>query len=126
MDAVEVSAGTDYSRGLQKTGNNARACVASCDAAQASPLLPRDAMSRDVRETQAAVYDLHKEWRELTALRLKIQEGPHDDAAERNLLARLERHREKLQALRSAMIAELEDELLAAGPAGGTPFLAHN
>jgi hypothetical protein len=83
-------------------------------------------MTRDVTETQTALYDLHREWRELTSLRQNMREAPYDEAAERNLVVRLERHREKLHALRSAIIADLEEDLLGSGAAAGAPFLTHN
>ena len=80
-------------------------------------------MPRDVAATRDAICGLHKEWAELVSLRRSVLDAPYDEAAERNLVARLESHREKLHALRSSI---LEDSTASRPSSGPSPVrLAH-
>jgi hypothetical protein len=56
----------------------------------------------------AAIGELHREWGALVSLRRAVHDAPYDEAAERDLVARLERHREKLHALRSSILTGVE------------------
>jgi hypothetical protein len=57
----------------------------------------------------AAIGELHKEWGALVSLRRAVQDAPYNEAAERDLVARLERHRERLHALRSSILAGVDE-----------------
>ena len=66
-------------------------------------------MPLDVRATMDAIRALHKEWGALVSLRRTVRDAPYDEAAELDLVARLESHREKLHALRGAIL-EMREE----------------
>ena len=75
-------------------------------------------MPRDVAATMDAVFALHREWGELVALRREVHEAPYDEAAERNLVARLRSHEERLHALKATILESAIDGRSAITPAG--------
>jgi hypothetical protein len=65
-----------------------------------------------------AVFALHKEWGELVALRREVRAAPYDEDAERNLVARLRTHEERLHALKASILESALNGRPPAAPAG--------